>query len=72
MLPFKDQDHYSGHLDRMWQWQVTVLWVATLPAFVNQLPGPLCQVSLHPLLFLPVLEAELTFRNFFSQQTKLT
>ena len=42
MSPFKDQDHDSGRLDRMWQ--VTVLWVAALPAFVNQVPEPLCQV----------------------------
>lgn len=34
MSPFKDQDHDSGRLDRMWQ--VTVLWVAALPAFVNR------------------------------------
>lgn len=34
MSPFKDQDHDSGRLDRMWQ--VTVLWAAALPAFVNR------------------------------------
>lgn len=38
-------------LDRMWP--VNVPWVATLPAFANQLPEPLLRS--HALLFLPAL-----------------
>lgn len=49
--PVKDQNHDPGCLDRMWP--VNVPWVATLPAFANQLPEPLPRS--HALLFLPAL-----------------
>lgn len=45
--------------------------MATLPACVNQSQNLSAMPPLHPLFFLPTLEAELTFRIFFPE-TELT